>query len=393
MEVEQVDRAPGRRVEDDALAAGHRLGEVRHVGDAGVGDDQVRLGVALDERREPGRDRRQTAAAVDQDRHAPLGRELEHRPEPVVGRVEALGARVQLDAAGAGVEAARRLLDRRLVQVEADEWNEAPLRSSRVRERAVVRGAERGMPVGLVEAEHERARDRVLVHQREQLVVVADHAVDVVAEMEVRVEDLRALGQQPPDLLVVPQDELELHVRGRRPCPKPNGAARQPERRRGARVPRVTDVLIYADTVRSPELRHEIPKLVPDPFLYVERNGDRHIVVSSMEIPVLQDLNGFQFHPLEEFGIDELRRSGIASAEIHDEIALRAVRALGVEHRDRAGELPGAAGRPAARRRRRGDAGPRDVRPAAAARSPAPSSRASAAPRPPPTGRWAPRAT
>ena len=92
----------------------------------------------------------------------------------------------------------------------------------------------------------------------------------------------------------------------------------------------MTDVLIYADTVRSPELRHEIPKLVPDPFLYVERNGDRHIVVSSMEIPVLQDLNGFQFHPLEEFGIDELRRSGIASAEIHDEIALRAVRALGV---------------------------------------------------------------
>jgi Xaa-Pro aminopeptidase len=95
-------------------------------------------------------------------------------------------------------------------------------------------------------------------------------------------------------------------------------------------VPRVTDVLIYADTVRSPELRHEIPKLVPDPFLYVERNGDRHIVISSMEIPVLQELNGFQLHPLEEFGIDELRRSGLPSQEISDEIALRAVAALGV---------------------------------------------------------------
>jgi Xaa-Pro aminopeptidase len=95
-------------------------------------------------------------------------------------------------------------------------------------------------------------------------------------------------------------------------------------------VPRVPDVLIFADTVRSPELRHEIPKLVPDPFLYVERNGDRHIVISSMEIPVLKDLNGFELHPLEEFGVDELRRSGISSSELGDEIALRAVRALGV---------------------------------------------------------------
>src|SRR3954471_12568650 len=90
------------------------------------------------------------------------------------------------------------------------------------------------------------------------------------------------------------------------------------------------DVLIYADTVRSPELRREVPRLVPDPFLYVERNGSRHIVISSMEIPLLRDLGDFELHPLEEFGIDELRRSGISSADIFDELALRAVRALGV---------------------------------------------------------------
>jgi Xaa-Pro aminopeptidase len=95
-------------------------------------------------------------------------------------------------------------------------------------------------------------------------------------------------------------------------------------------VPRVPDVLIYADTVRSPELRHEIPQHVPDPFLYVERNGDRHVVISAMEIPVLRALDGFQLHPLEEFGVDELRRSGISSQELGDEVALRAVRALGV---------------------------------------------------------------
>ena len=30
------------------------------------------------------------------------------------------------------------------------------------------------------------------------------------------------------------------------------------------------DVLIVGDTVRSPELRHEVPLSVPDPFLYAE---------------------------------------------------------------------------------------------------------------------------
>ena len=173
-----------------------------------------RLGIAVDERREPGRDRRQAAAAVDQDRHAPLGRELEHRPEPLVGRAEALRARVQLDPLRAGVEAAVRLLDRRLVQVEPHERDEPALRARGEGERPVVRGAERGMPVGLVEAEHERARDAVVAHQRLELVVVADHAVDVVAEVEVRVEDLGAVGQQPPDLVVVAADKLQRAFEG-----------------------------------------------------------------------------------------------------------------------------------------------------------------------------------
>ena len=36
----------------------------------------------------------------------------------------------------------------------------------------------------------------------------------------------------------------------------------------------MANVLIYADTVRSPELRHEIPLTIPDPFLYAERIED-----------------------------------------------------------------------------------------------------------------------
>jgi Xaa-Pro aminopeptidase len=92
----------------------------------------------------------------------------------------------------------------------------------------------------------------------------------------------------------------------------------------------VPDVLIYADTTRSPEMRHEVPIAIPDPFLYVERNGARHVVVSSIEMPRLEGL-GLEIHPLEAFGIDELRRSGLSSRQVMDEITLRAVAELGVE--------------------------------------------------------------
>lgn len=102
----------------------------------------------------------------------------------------------------------------------------------------------------------------------------------------------------------------------------------------------MADVLICSDTVRSPELRHEVPITIPDPFLYVERNGDRHIVVSSMEMPRLAELDAFTLHPLEEFGIDELRRSGITWSELFDELTVRAVGALGVERAVVPGAFP-----------------------------------------------------
>jgi Xaa-Pro aminopeptidase len=90
------------------------------------------------------------------------------------------------------------------------------------------------------------------------------------------------------------------------------------------------DVLLYADTYRMPELRHEVPIGVPDPFLYAERDGVKHIVVGSMEIPRLAELGLFELHPWEEFGIDELRSSGRDMPEIRAEIQSRAVKALGL---------------------------------------------------------------
>ena len=99
------------------------------------------------------------------------------------------------------------------------------------------------------------------------------------------------------------------------------------------------DVLIYADTVRSPELRHQVPVAVGDPFLYAERDGVAHLVVSALEAPRLEG-RGFELHPYEEFGSDELRRSGMSWLEIDDEISVRAVLALGIERATVPGSFP-----------------------------------------------------
>jgi Xaa-Pro aminopeptidase len=90
-------------------------------------------------------------------------------------------------------------------------------------------------------------------------------------------------------------------------------------------------LLIYADTVRSPELRHEVPVAVPDPFLYAERNGLRYAFVGSLEIPRMQDLNGLQTVPLDELGMDELIAQGVSSDELDRQLTLRACRRVGIE--------------------------------------------------------------
>ena len=67
------------------------------------------------------------------------------------------------------------------------------------------------------------------------------------------------------------------------------------------------DVLIIADTVRSPELRHEVPLAVPDPFLYAETGGKRSVVVSSLESGRVAELGtGLDVLTYEDVGIDEL---------------------------------------------------------------------------------------
>jgi len=102
----------------------------------------------------------------------------------------------------------------------------------------------------------------------------------------------------------------------------------------------VSDVLIYADSVRSPELRHEVPISITDPFLYLERNGSRHVVIGSLELPRARELPGLEVHSLEEFGNDELVRSGRSRREIRDELHARVCEALGVRRATVPGGFP-----------------------------------------------------
>ena len=91
------------------------------------------------------------------------------------------------------------------------------------------------------------------------------------------------------------------------------------------------DLLIYGDTIRSPELRHEVPVPVPDAFIYAEKDGDRYVFVGSLEIPRIEGLNGIVTVPLEDLGIDELVASGVPWHESERQVVLRACRKIGLE--------------------------------------------------------------
>jgi Xaa-Pro aminopeptidase len=88
----------------------------------------------------------------------------------------------------------------------------------------------------------------------------------------------------------------------------------------------VANVLIFADTVRSPELRHEVPLAAPDPMIYLERHGTRRVYASSLELPRLKALDGLEPVADEELGLDELIEAGYGWHELDRELVLRACR-------------------------------------------------------------------
>lgn len=90
-------------------------------------------------------------------------------------------------------------------------------------------------------------------------------------------------------------------------------------------------VLIYADSFRSADMRQAVPLGVPDPFLYVEQYGSRHVFPSSLEAPRFRELGLFDVHVPEELGSDELAAAGLGKRELDAQLALRAVGGLGLK--------------------------------------------------------------
>jgi len=92
-----------------------------------------------------------------------------------------------------------------------------------------------------------------------------------------------------------------------------------------------TAILIHGDTIRTPELRHEVPLGIPDPFVYAEVDGQRIVAISAMEAMRVDALGtGLDVRTLEEFGADELRRSGIDLHTYAKELTARIAQGLGV---------------------------------------------------------------
>jgi Xaa-Pro aminopeptidase len=89
------------------------------------------------------------------------------------------------------------------------------------------------------------------------------------------------------------------------------------------------NVLIVGDTVRTPELRHEVPLAIPDAFVYAELDDRRVVAISSMEATRVEELgSSLEVRPTEEFGADEIRRSGLDVHAAATEQVLRIVRGL-----------------------------------------------------------------
>jgi Xaa-Pro aminopeptidase len=92
------------------------------------------------------------------------------------------------------------------------------------------------------------------------------------------------------------------------------------------------NVLIIGDTMRNPEVRHEVPLGIPDPFVYAELDGRRIVAISSMEATRVEALGtGLEVRPLEEFGADEIRRSGLDVHEAAKRLNLNIVQGLGID--------------------------------------------------------------
>jgi Xaa-Pro aminopeptidase len=78
-------------------------------------------------------------------------------------------------------------------------------------------------------------------------------------------------------------------------------------------------------------MRHEVPLVIPDPFVYAESGGKRYAATVSYEKGRIEELGlGIEVLTWEVLGVDELLDRGVRPDELLREIALRACREIGL---------------------------------------------------------------
>jgi len=93
----------------------------------------------------------------------------------------------------------------------------------------------------------------------------------------------------------------------------------------------VTAVLICADSIRSPDMRHEVPLPVPDAFLYLESDGARAVVCSAFEMQRIKEADpSIETLSPEAFGLDELLAQGASRDEAELDAYVRACHRFGI---------------------------------------------------------------
>jgi Xaa-Pro aminopeptidase len=91
------------------------------------------------------------------------------------------------------------------------------------------------------------------------------------------------------------------------------------------------DIVILSDTIRSAEMRRELPLAMVDPAIFVERNGKRTAWVTGFEIARVAGFPDLEPRGLEELGLDELSNAGMSHQDaIHQIVIVRACQAAGV---------------------------------------------------------------
>jgi Xaa-Pro aminopeptidase len=92
----------------------------------------------------------------------------------------------------------------------------------------------------------------------------------------------------------------------------------------------MTDVLMYADTLRSPDLRHIISIPIGDAFPFVERDGKPTAFVHAVEEPRVRALGGIDVVTYGELGLAELTEQGFSYHAARIELLVRACRHAGI---------------------------------------------------------------